>query len=120
MSENEKAIREELKAELQGWLEKVETSKDIYEDSKEEITKIKELLKLHKKDKKDEVKRNKKMCEYYKICTRTRPLYNRTTGLHEDDYEEVYGVCLGTRERDEVDCKGDKHSNKCPYNDNKE
>lgn len=56
-----------------------------------------------------------KTCKYYEEKKRIRPLYNRYTGFIESHYEQIYGVCTGTKECEEVDCKGNEKSTKCEY-----
>ena len=56
------------------------------------------------------------ICSSYEELTRKRYLYDRYTGRLDGSFNETYGVCNGTRERDEVGCKGDRCSKECFYN----
>lgn len=54
---------------------------------------------------------NNKLCKYYFTKKIKKPIYNPLTGNVVDSYVVCAGFCLGTRECDAVDCKG--NTNMC-------
>lgn len=56
-----------------------------------------------------------KKCDCYDEYIKTKPLYNKFTGLVESSYEDKEGHCSGTKECDICNCGGDRL--KCDFYD---
>ena len=80
------------------------------------IEDIRKMTLVTKEDIEKYFSQKNEMCSSYEELTRKRYLYDRYTGRPDGFFEETYGVCNGTRERDEVGCKGDRCSKECFYN----
>ena len=93
----------------------------ISEYIKSDVDSVYEAFKAFERDVKKlrtveaEIETKEEICNCYEIKERVKYLYDRYTGKPDSMYMHQYGVCVGTKDREEVECKGNRFSKKCVY-----